>query len=1427
MNYSDFIKQMQEEDEQERRRRERISRINSSRADREKEEEDSKGVVERIGDVLGGIGNFGKELLIDPITDSINTAGTGIGHIYDDLSGATQEREDAYNKSQDEYQAMLLEQIRKSKDQSLTQEERDRAKKSAESIGKSMSAEQKSFSEGLEKKIEEVDPMKQAGATVTLATTLMPAKIGSVSKLANMGRAAPAAAGTALQRAGQNVLSDATIAATASAADLARREGQDASIQDLAGAAGMGAAFGGALSGGGQLLSKNVRREAGEAIGRGRDAIQQQVADFASMSPSARQAGFIRIPGGREVADDVAPMVDELGNAVGAARQRQTQLDDALTDAAAPSNVNITDSGLSSRAAPGEVDPVTGLRNNAPEGGLGEGIVTKSRDQIMKDNKVQRTKWDRVNESLFDANAPLNDFAKEYTAKTGKTLAVEDNPHALAQLRNGMDEAGAARMQDLVGDMEFIRKNKLADAWKEYGIANQVVNDRAGVYSPEVVAAEARKLEDLQRRLTPEQFEQVQAAVQRTIDFQDGQLQRLRDSGFISQEGYDAIKEVNPNYFSRFNFAEYIDDNQRLFASTNSKNISQNIIRAVKGAGDDAKYIIEDPAEAITRATIKTENLIQNNKVFGAIDRLKETLPEMAIKVRDADDVAQRMNLSLDNQELRPIRNQLDRAIKRDNRTVRRLESQINQLEKKGLNLSLKGGGQRMTSDPLAIGGLGGDVPTSKAGQLVDTATNDSTDLVKQLDSALSKTSKAQDNLGGLTKVEREARERAFNKARGVSEGLKQDVIAEGAGTLAETNASKLGKSDTRSVLNNLIENGSQSDIDRIKKMVGTRDQKMVDLLDEVSDMKAQYDTIKGQITSNIDEVRDLADIKVPEGYEAISGWRNGIKEVIAVPQYIADAYKGKNDAQIGAMERIMSAASKPFKASATIFSPAFLVKNSIRDTGTHWLTSANIPKKDRLLILPYAKRWGQAFVDSLTNSEFAQQMASEGAGAAGIFNSASDVSRGTQQMVKTGVKNLTGETVKDAKGMFGKAAEIMGKYSGFNKYSEVMQKTGRALEYAPRLAEARAAIEKGLSDPAAALAARNALGDLQNGGTVSRLLNNYTPFFNSILQGNRRIVQAAVENPQNAMAMATAGIVLPAASGYLWNRTMYPDVLNQIPEYERENNFVIILGDEKDEEGRFTQVIKIPKNDAAKVIGNNIEVAMDKMAGQDSQGFAELFLKTIGYAQPIQLERDGELSGQAMLGSAPIASNPLVRTPFELATNTSLFTGRDIVPEHLQGLPVEDQITEKTPMLDAAGARVTGLAPQQVGAIRQGVSANLLSGKNPADQVKNVVSGTSGTRASNEFYQLRDEVGGIRKQASNAINKAIAANDIEAARRIEQRYNQIFQEKFSPWVETYGPTLSDDESTLRMRESFQSLKLNLSTRSIKQRRKSMSEKAQ
>lgn len=1169
---------------------------------------------------------------------------------------------------------------------------------------------------------------------------------------------------------------------------------------------------------------------AGDLLGAGISAgvrgTRNAVRSYQAMPRAVREGGYMQLPGrSTNTAEDIATAVRPEDTRIAA--------DTLETDVNPVTGLdNVAEA--STRDSSGILDPRTGLRSvDAPEGA---GVVTRSREQIMKDNKVVRPFWQRVNEALFDANAPLRDFSKEYTARTGKVLDVADDPHAMAQLRNGMDEAAAARMQTMVNDMEYIRKNKLSDAWREYGVANQVVNDRNGIYPASVVQAEQAKLQRLQSELTPEQLSEVQAAVQKTIDFQDNQLQRLRDAGFISQAGYDAIKEVNPNYFTRFNFADYIQENQRLFASSNSKNISQNIIKATKGMGDDKRFIIEDPAEAITRAAFKTENLIQNKKIFSAVRALQEDLPDMVIPVRNAADVNTRRALSFENQELRPVLRQVDRIVKRDSAAMRKLQTEINNLEKQGYKISLKEGGQRMTPGDITVSGLGGKVATSRAG------TDSGVDFVADINGNLRGNDARTIARNGRQSTEQRAiADEAFGENTG-EQGLvfnptgqsaarksyqaaqrNKDIIkSRGSAEEQPVFDSKLGRQDTATFVRNLIENNSQADINRLKKMVGRRDAKVASLLDDISIAKQDYDDIDTVMKQNRAEIAERADGDVPPGYEIISGFEDGVEERLAIPQYIADAYKGKNDAQLDVLGRLMMSASKPFKAAATVLSPAFLVKNSIRDTGTHWLTSSNISKAERALILPYAKRWVQGFMDSITNSQFAQQISEAGGGAAGVFADAG----GTRTMVRdeavrAATKSITGQEIKTADNMFKRALEIVDKYSGFRGYRGVMQRAGRALEYAPRLAEARAAIENGGSDAAAAIAARNALGDLQNGGTIGRLLNNYTPFFNSILQGNKRIVDSIRENPQNAMAMLSLGIAAPVVAGYTWNRTMYPDVLNNISEYERENNFIIILGDEKDENGRYTQVIKIPKNDAAKVFGNNLEVALDKMAGQDSQGFAELFMKTIGYAQPISIERDGNFSLDALVGSSPIASNPLFRTPVELATNHSFFTGNEIVPEHLQGLNARDQVTDNTAPIDALAAQV-GISPQQAATVRQSVSAGLLNGDNPVDQVSKVVSGTNGTRATNEFYQLRNAMQGERKRASSAVNKAIAANDIAAAQDIVSRYNAKFKETFDPWIEQYG-----SQATPQMRESFLGLRLVLNSSSIKQRRNNLKKNAE
>ena len=70
--------------------------------------------------------------------------------------------------------------------------------------------------------------------------------------------------------------------------------------------------------------------------------------------------------------------------------------------------------------------------------------------------------------------------------------------------------------------------------------------------------------------------------------------------------------------------------------------------------------------------------------------------------------------------------------------------------------------------------------------------------------------------------------------------------------------------------------------------------------------------------------------------------------------------------------------------------------------------------------------------------------------------------------------------------------------------------------------------------------------------------------------------------------------IVTPSVSTYLWNQTQFPDVFRDIRRFEKDNNFIFIYGREKDEQGRWLNVVKIPKGDIGKIMSNPIESFLD-----------------------------------------------------------------------------------------------------------------------------------------------------------------------------------------------------------------------------------------
>lgn len=1386
MDYKSFVDAIGTDSELERKRKAKLAQQRQEQLAKQQaqtKQSDNRNIFEKIAGAVGDVGNFVVNIpgeIVKSTASAINIAGTGIGRAVDEISGARQSRDDEYQANQDKLQELLLKQIAKKKDPNSTDQDRYNAEQSIKSLSNSINSNYKQHQSELDQLKADVDPMKQAGATVELASIPLTLMTGGTSKaVTEVGKQTGK---QILGKAGQEILGDVVLGGIGGAGNVAKEKGSEATASDYAQGAGVGALLGGGLSTAGQLLQKPVRQEIGKGVTAGVNAVKSNIDELANAPRAIREGGYAKVPGTQNIPDNISPdATKELASSV-----EPTVTPKSITE---PVNAQQIDNAqIGNRTDPNRTNPAGLPDENITPAEQSQGRFY-NREERLKETSPKSTFTQKINESLFDSGARLKEIAKEYEQKTGRKLDAKEDPYTYYSLALGADDAASERLAPLSKDWDYVNKNKLGDAVSQYGVARQIIEDRAGDYPPELVSEMQGTINRLQRDLSPEDFQQVVAASDNTVDFNNSQLRRLVDEGMVDENWYNNIKNKNNYYFSPFNIEEHTIGNERRFNVTNSLNNAQAPLKSVKGLSDADRFKIEDPATAIPRAAFKMENQIARHKLHQSIRNLSDQgIDTAGIKVSTPEDINARIELSHENKSIRQANSKLDKAIKRDTRLSKMLATEINNLNKKGLNLSLKEGGQRMTPGQITVAGLGGEVPTSQAGKLVKNAQDESTDLVNQLTAAQRK-----------------------NPESAKTIGLQQDVIAEGAGTRAETTPSMLGPQDTETFLRNLITDGSRADIDRIKKQIGTRDAKMSKLLDDIGEAKSVYDEGVSQIKANKEEFNKRLDKEVPEGYEVITDWENGKQVRTAVPQFIADAVKGKNDIQLGFVEKLMGGSlAKLFKTTATVASPAFTPVDATRNFASWLITSEKLNGAQKASIIPAAIKWADGLISYAKNDEVTKAIRLAGGGGT------STLAKSKEDLVKQASTKFGGTTVDSTANLFKKAADIMSK--PVKAYVKGAGAINRATEYAGKIADAKMALKEGASIEEAALIARKSGGDMQSAGTAGRLLSNFVPFTNSVLQGNKRVFDYAKSNPAQFTALVGATVAAPTIASYTWNQTMYPDVLRNISQYERDNNFIVILGDEKDDSGRYTNILKIPKNETAKIFGNTLEAGLDAMNNENHDDIVELMLKSIGYVTPVQIEKDGQLSGEALYSST-IGANPLIKVPTELATNTNLFTGGEITPERLRGLAPEDQVKANTAEVDKIISKATGgiVNPLQSEIIREGFTANVASDM-PQNQLSKRFTGASGARGSNEFYKLRDVMLDDRNRASSAINKAIAANDIVAARDIADRYNAKFKETFDPWIDAYGESADAD-----MQEAFLALRLNLTSRAIKQRQKRLS----
>ena len=461
----------------------------------------------------------------------------------------------------------------------------------------------------------------------------------------------------------------------------------------------------------------------------------------------------------------------------------------------------------------------------------------------------------------------------------------------------------------------------------------------------------------------------------------------------------------------------------------------------------------------------------------------------------------------------------------------------------------------------------------------------------------------------------------------------------------------------------------------------------------------------------------------VESGFDKISVFRNGIKEEYTVPVEIADVMKGLNERGADIMTRMASLSSRALRAGATSLNIPFLASNAIRDFQTATVAS-------RVGFTP--TDWLRGFSSVVKQDDLYRKYLESGASFSGFFESSRSLASTVKQISQR-------KLLKNAKTILNPIA--------------LLRAAAEKVELAPRIGVFNRALKKGLSETEAAFISREATVDFAKSGSTMKVFNQWVPFLNARLQGAINLFKAVGNRPVRSGAILTGMVGIPLISTYIHNSQNFPEIWNDIAQFEKDNNFVIIFGDGKDKDGNPTDVIKIPKGDVGRTFGNPLENFLAWMDNKAPKSLTELATQIFSDVSPISFEREGKLSLGALAGSI---LPPTIKGMVESVTGMNLFTGRQIVPERLQKASPELQFKETTsPALIMAG-RFLNVSPllleNFIGTQFGGLGRQLSDIGQAPETIKRRFFGATGRELERQDYKLLNEIeqGVIDKNVTN-----------------------------------------------------------------------------
>jgi hypothetical protein len=406
-------------------------------------------------------------------------------------------------------------------------------------------------------------------------------------------------------------------------------------------------------------------------------------------------------------------------------------------------------------------------------------------------------------------------------------------------------------------------------------------------------------------------------------------------------------------------------------------------------------------------------------------------------------------------------------------------------------------------------------------------------------------------------------------------------------------------------------------------------------------------------IGQNKDGSPKFADVDATKA--KISVLENGQRREMVMPLELAQEWVTGDPILSATMSNTIGwvSGTKLLKSMATTLNPEFAITNIPRDLAHIYLTTQEYSSVAPIAALQMANDLRSIVADAVK--------------AKGLKNT---------ELYKKYIDNGGGTEFLTYQGLSGfKGANKLSQ--AFRGLEDVMSSAGEFSEIVTRLALMKRAMNNKKTAFEATQIARNYL-DFSQGGSVAKALDAGIPFFNAAIQASRGIARAAKVDPK-VFGVKVMNIGAMAMSLYWANKFMYGDEIDDVPENEQKNNWIVMTPYTfKDSEGEERHYyIRIPKDQGQRVFASIAE------------GMAK---KTLG--EPV----DGDQIAEAAKDFIPVAPTdmpPIVEAILGYSVNKDfwkredIWRGPDVLPQ--------EEYNKYTPETYVKFGEATGTSPMRM----------------------------------------------------------------------------------------------------------------------------------